>query len=74
MTINPYLCGVKQRNMGKSIKRTIRTKQDWEAILNERFSYLSQEEREKLLKGDAFVKVPSQELKRLRIDAYPYLM
>lgn len=60
--------------MGKSIKRTIRTKQDWEAILNERFSYLSQEEREKLLKGDAFVKVPSQELKRLRIDAYPYLM
>lgn len=60
--------------MGKSIKRTIRTKQDWEAILNERFSYLSQEEREKLLKGDAFVKVPSQELKRLRIDVYPYLM
>lgn len=74
MTINPYLCGVKQRNMGKSIKRTVRTKQDWETILNERFSYLSQEEREKLLKGDAFVKVPSQELKRLRIDAYPYLM
>lgn len=74
MTINPYLCGVKQRNMGKSSKRTVRTKQDWEAILNERFSYLSQEEREKLLKGDAFVKVPSQELKRLRIDAYPYLM
>ena len=74
MTINPYLCGVKQWNMGKSIKRTIRTKQDWEAILNERFSYLSQEEREKLLKGDAFVKVPSQELKRLRIDVYPYLM
>ena len=74
MTINPYLCVVKQRNMGKSSKRTVRTKQDWEAILNDRFSYLPQEEREKLLKGDAFVKVPSQELKRLRIDAYPYLM
>lgn len=74
MTINPYLCSIKQRNMGKSSKRTIRTKQDWEAILNDRFSYLPQEEREKLLKGDAFVKVPSQELKRLRIDAYPYLM
>ena len=74
MTINPYLCGVKQRNMGKSSKRTVRTKQDWEAILNDRFSYLPQEEREKLLKGDAFVKVPSQELKRLRIDAYPCLM
>lgn len=74
MTINPYLCDVKQRNMGKSSKRTVRTKQDWEAILNDRFSYLPQEEREKLLKGDAFVKVPSQELKRLRIDAYPYLM
>lgn len=74
MTINPYLCDVKQRNMGKSSKRTVRTKQDWEAILNDRFSYLPQEEREKLLKGDAFVKVPSEELKRLRIDAYPYLM
>ena len=74
MTINPYLCTPKQRNMGKSSKRTVRTKQDWEAILNDRFSYLPQEEREKLLKGDAFVKVPSQELKRLRIDAYPYLM
>lgn len=74
MTINLYLCGVKQWNMGKSIKRTIRTKQDWEAILNERFSYLPREEREKLLKGDAFVKVPSQELQRLCIDAYPCLM
>ena len=74
MTINPYLCAEKQRNMGKSSKRTVRTKQDWEAILNDRFSYLPQEEREKLLKGDAFVKVPSQELKRLRIDAYPCLM
>lgn len=60
--------------MGKAVKRTIRTKQDWETILNERFSYLSEEEREKLLNGDAFVKVPSRELKRLRIDAYPYLM
>lgn len=60
--------------MGKAVKRNIRTKQEWEAILNERFSYLSPEEREKLLKGDVFVKVPPQELQRLRIDAYPCLM
>lgn len=64
---------IKGRNTGKAL-RTIRMKQDWEIILNERFSYLPQEEREKLLHGDTFVRVPSQELKRLRIDAYPYLM
>lgn len=60
--------------MGKAVKRHIRTRQEWEAILRERFSYLPQEELEKLLKGDVFVKVPPQELKRLRIDAYPCLM
>ena len=56
--------------MGRSIK----TKQEWEAILNDRFSYLSKEEREKLLKGDAFVKVPPKELQRLCIEVYPCLM
>lgn len=35
---------------------------------------LSQEEHEKIEKGDEFVTVPSAELKRLRVDAYPYLM
>lgn len=42
--------------------------------LEERFSYLSKEERDKLIYGDDFVPVPKQELKRLRIDSYPYLM
>lgn len=34
----------------------------------------SPKEKEKLLSGEGFVKVPAEELKRLRIDAYPYLM
>ena len=31
-------------------------------------------EKEKLLSGNGFVRVPTEELKRLRIDAYSYLM
>ena len=42
--------------------------------LEDRFSYLPKEERNKLIYGDDFVPVPKQELKRLRIDSYPYLM
>ena len=42
--------------------------------LEDRFSYLPKEERDKLIYGDDFVLVPKQELKRLRIDSYPYLM
>lgn len=34
----------------------------------------SQKEKEKLLSGEGFVKVPTEELKRLRVDVYPYLM
>ena len=34
----------------------------------------SVEEKVKLLSGNGFVKVPTEELKRLRIDAYSYLM
>lgn len=34
----------------------------------------SPKEKEKLLSGEGFVKVPTEELKRLRIDVYPYLM
>lgn len=51
-----------------------RTLEDWEAILEERFSYLPKEERDQLIHGNQFVKIPSRELRRLRIDAYPYLM
>ena len=34
----------------------------------------SAEEKVKLLSGNGFVRVPTEELKRLRIDAYSYLM
>lgn len=30
--------------------------------------------KEKLLSGEGFVKVPTEELKRLRVDVYPYLV
>lgn len=61
--------------MGKNIRNTIKKVQsDLDAKLNMRFDYLSKEEKEKLLYGDDFIKVPDKELKRLRIDAYPYLM
>lgn len=36
--------------MGQVINRIIRTKLDWDVILDGRFSYLSQEEHEQLLK------------------------
>ena len=32
------------------------------------------EEKEKLMSGNGFVKVPTEELKRLRVDVYPYVM
>jgi len=35
---------------------------------------LSSKEREKLLLGEGLVKVPTEELARLRVDVYPYLM
>lgn len=60
--------------MNKEVKNINHVPKDWETILNERFSYLSKEEREQLIHGNQFVKVPSRELRRLRIDAYPYLM
>lgn len=56
------------------VKRKFKTAEEWQAILEERFSYLPKEERDKLIYGNEFVKVPSRELARQRIDAYPYLM
>ena len=51
---------------------------DKESVMNPSYCFLcvglSQEEHEKIEKGDEFVTVPSAELKRLRVDAYPYLM
>jgi hypothetical protein len=53
-------------------------KADEESVMNPSYCFLcvglSQEEHEKIEKGDEFVTVPSAELKRLRVDAYPYLM
>ena len=46
----------------------------FKAVLDTRFDYLSPVERKRLVEGDSFVKVPSKELKRLKVDAYPYLM
>lgn len=37
-------------------------------------THLSDSEKRKLLSGDGFVQVPRQELSRLRVDVYPYLM
>ena len=42
--------------------------------LDEIAGSFSKEEKEKLLSGTGFVKVLDEELKRLRIDVYPYLM
>jgi len=60
--------------MGKAIKPKVRPQKDRDAILEKRFSYLPKAERDKLLYGNEFVEVPAQELARLRIDVYPYLM
>ncbi len=51
---------------------------DKESVMNPLYCFLcvglSQVEHEKIEKGDEFVTVPSAELKRLRVDVYPYLM
>ena len=60
--------------MGKMVKRMVKSKQDWMEVLDARFAYMSQEERRRLIEGETFMKIPSKELKRLRVDAYPYLM
>ncbi|WP_165154702.1 hypothetical protein [Parabacteroides sp. ZJ-118] len=62
--------------MGKNkvARRKFKTPEEWQTILEERFSYLPKSERDKLIYGNEFVKVPSEELERLRIDVYPYLM
>lgn len=57
-----------------NLHRNNKSKEEIQATLEKRFDYLSKEERDKLIYGSEFVKVPSKELKRLRIDAYPYLM
>ena len=58
----------------KNLHRNYKSKEEIQASLEKRFDYLSKEERDKLIYGNDFVKVPNEELKRLRIDSYPYLM
>ena len=50
---------------GKYTKNVV----DVEAIVGT----LSDKEKEKLLSGDGFVKVPSEELLRIRVSSYSYL-
>lgn len=73
-----YLCPrtyiVVLKSMGKTSKKMQKSTQEWKAVLDTRFDYLSPVERKRLVEGDSFVKVPSKELKRLKVDAYPYLM
>lgn len=59
--------------MGK-LEKAYKSKQEMQALLEKRFDYLPQDKRKKLIYGKEFVQMPSQELKRLRIDVYPYLM
>lgn len=55
-------------------RKNIKSKEQLQAEMEIRFSYLPEEERKKLIYGKEFVKVPTRELKRLRVDVYPYLM
>lgn len=57
-----------------NLRRNCKSKEEMQAILEKRFDYLPKEERDKLIYGTEFVKLPKEELKRLRIDVYPYLM
>lgn len=60
-------------NLKKEVK-TSRVLKGNVVNLDEIAGSFSKEEKEKLLSGTGFVKVPDEELKRLRIDVYPYLM
>ena len=60
--------------MMERIRKNTKSKKQLQAEMEVRFSYLSDAERYKLIYDDVFVKVPSEELKRLKINVYPYLM
>ncbi|WP_065220789.1 MULTISPECIES: hypothetical protein [Butyricimonas] len=55
-------------------RKNNKSKKEIQEILEKRFSYLPKDERNKLICGKEFVKVPRQELERLRVNVYPYLM
>lgn len=56
------------------LRKNIKSKEQLLLEVEKRFDYLSKDEREKLIYGNEFVKVPFRELQRLKINAYPYLM
>lgn len=57
-----------------NLHRNYKSKEEMQALMKKRFDYLQKKERDKLVNGKEFVKVPNKELQRLRIDVYPYLM
>lgn len=61
-------------NLKKNLKNSSRVLKRNVVNLDEIAGSFSEEEKKKLLSGSGFVKIPTEELKRLRIDAYPYLM
>ena len=62
--------------MGNLINKSLEknSKSQDEVDLSKISGTFSAEEKVKLLSGNGFVRVPTEELKRLRIDAYSYLM
>lgn len=73
-----YLCSkIKNKTLWGNLKRNIKNSRILKknvVNLNEISGTLSKEEKEKLMSGNGFVKVPTEELKRLRVDVYPYVM
>lgn len=61
--------------MGKiKEQKKIRDRKKNVVDLNQIAGVLTEKEKNALLSGSDFVEVPAEELKRLRIDVYPYLM
>ena len=56
------------------LRKNIKSKEQLLLEVEKRFDYLSKDEREKLIYGNEFVKVPFRALQRLKINAYPYLV
>jgi hypothetical protein len=59
-----------KHNVNKQTLQDEKTKEEMERVAY----FLNAEDKKKLYSGEGFVKVPEEERKRLRIDAYPYLM
>lgn len=60
-------------NLKRHIKKTRSNKKN-SVDVTKIAGTLSEKEKEVLLDGSGFVKVPTEELKRLRVDVYSYLL